>query len=71
MQELLEIANRVEQRLSDFEHAIASTGSTAGIAITKGHLSLSPANSNPILYERLSAAYHVRSLNFISGTARG
>ena len=35
----------------------------AGIAITEGHLSLSPHNANPILYEWLSAAYHARSLN--------
>ena len=35
----------------------------AGIAITEGHLSLSPHNANPILYEWLSAAYHARSMN--------
>jgi alpha-L-arabinofuranosidase len=62
-QELLELADAVEHRLTEFEQAVASTGSNVGIAITEGHLSLSPANSNPILYEWLSAAYHARSLN--------
>src|SRR5262249_20825200 len=34
-----------------------------GIAVTEGHLSLSPHNANPILTEWLSAAYHARSWN--------
>jgi alpha-L-arabinofuranosidase len=62
-EELLELSNAVEQRVSDFEQAIDSIGSTASIAITEGHLSLSPHNANPILYEWLSAGYHARSLN--------
>ena len=61
--ELLELSNEVEKRVGELDSAIASTGSKAGIAITEGHLSLSPANSNPILREWLSAAYHARSLN--------
>jgi hypothetical protein len=53
----------VETRLSDFESAVAAQSPKAGIAITEGHLSLSPHNANPILYEWLSAVYHARSLN--------
>src|SRR5947199_4867100 len=45
------------------EEAVAAQSSKAGIAITEGNLSLSPHNTNPILYEWLSAAYHARSLN--------
>ena len=62
-EELLELAGNVEKRVAEIEQAVAESGSNAGIAITEGHLSLSPANANPILYEWLSAAYHARSLN--------
>jgi alpha-N-arabinofuranosidase len=61
--ELLELSNLVEKRVSELEEAIAAVGSTTGIAITEGHLSLSPPNANPILREWLSAMYHARSLN--------
>jgi alpha-N-arabinofuranosidase len=61
--ELLELSNVVEKRVSELEETIAGVGSSAGIAITEGHLSLSPPNSNPILREWLSAVYHARSLN--------
>ena len=37
--------------------------STAGLAVTEGHLSLSPYNTNTILRSWLSAAYHVKTLN--------
>jgi alpha-L-arabinofuranosidase len=62
-QELIEMSNRIESRLSEMEKAVAAQSPTAGIAITEGHLSLSPHNANPILYEWLSAVYHARSLN--------
>jgi alpha-N-arabinofuranosidase len=62
-EELLDLSNAVEQRVSELERAIAAADSSAGIAITEGHLSLSPHNTNPILYEWLSAVYHARSLN--------
>ncbi|HZQ55669.1 MAG TPA: alpha-L-arabinofuranosidase [Bryobacteraceae bacterium] len=62
-QELLELSNNVESRVSELESALTSQGSKAGIAITEGHLSLRPHNINPILYEWLSAVYHARSLN--------
>jgi alpha-L-arabinofuranosidase len=62
-EELLELSNAVETRVSELERVIAGQGSTAGIAVTEGHLSLSPHNANPILYEWLSSVYHARSLN--------
>src|SRR4051794_5831094 len=61
--ELIEMTGKLETRLVEMENAIAAQSSNAGIAITEGHLSLSPHNANPILYEWLSAAYHARSFN--------
>jgi alpha-L-arabinofuranosidase len=61
--ELLELAGAVERRLTEFEQAVADASPRAGIAVTEGHLSLSPHNANPILCEWLSAAYHALSLN--------
>src|SRR3954468_9048860 len=57
-EELIELSDAVEKRVVEIEQA-----STGGIAITEGHLSLSPHNTNPILFEWLSAVYHARSLN--------
>jgi alpha-L-arabinofuranosidase len=57
-QELLELANQVETRLQQVEDSMQFP-----LAITEGHLSLRPGNSNPILTEWLSAPYHARSLN--------
>jgi alpha-L-arabinofuranosidase len=62
-QELLELADNVERRVTELEQSIAGIAPHAGIAITEGHLSLSPHNANPILAEWLSAVYHARSLN--------
>jgi hypothetical protein len=61
-QELLEFTNTIENRISELESALGSSPRT-GIAVTEGHLSLSPHNANPILTEWLSAAYHARSWN--------
>jgi alpha-N-arabinofuranosidase len=57
-EELIELSDAVEKRVVEIEQA-----ATGGIAITEGHLSLSPHNTNPILFEWLSAAYHARSMN--------
>ena len=62
-EELLELADVVEKRVTELEQATAATDPRIGIAITEGHLSLPPHNANPILAEWLSAAYHARSLN--------
>ena len=61
--ELIDLSVRVETRLAEFEAAASDHSPKMGVAITEGHLSLSPHNSNPILYEWLSAVYHARSLN--------
>lgn len=62
-QELLELSGAIEKRVTELEQAIAGADARIGIAITEGHLSLSPGNANPILAEWLSAAYHARSFN--------
>ena len=59
-EELIELSNAVEARVTELEQAVAAP---MGLAITEGHLSLSPHNTNPILYEWLSSVYHARSLN--------
>lgn len=62
-QELLDMTRTIENRVSELEEAIAGAEPRIGIAITEGHLSLRPHNTNPILFEWLSAAYHARSFN--------
>lgn len=62
-EELLELSNAVERRISEVEAAIAGQDAKIGIAVTEGHLSLSPHNANAILTEWLSAVYHARSWN--------
>ncbi len=54
-EELLELADVVEKRVTELEQATATTDPRIGIAITEGHLSLPPHNANPILAEWLSA----------------
>ena len=61
--ELIEMTKRIEARVTELEGVIAAQSAKTGIAITEGHLSLSPHNANPILYEWLSAGYHAKSLN--------
>ncbi|HLJ14194.1 MAG TPA: hypothetical protein VKV15_06830 [Bryobacteraceae bacterium] len=61
--ELIELANRAEKRLVEFEQAVDVPGSKAKIAITENHLTLMPWNLNPILCEWLSAVYHAKTLN--------
>lgn len=62
-QELIELSEDIEAKVVLLEQAVASARSKADIAITEGHLSLSPHNTNPILSEWLSAVYHARSMN--------
>jgi hypothetical protein len=62
-EELGEMTGRLEVRLEEMESVIAAQSPKTGIAITEGHLSLTPQNANPILYEWLSAVYHAKSLN--------
>jgi alpha-N-arabinofuranosidase len=63
-EELLEIFHpRIEQKLLALEEALANRKSALPIAITEGHLSLAPNNSNPILTEWLTGVYHARAMN--------
>ena len=62
-EELLELSNWPEIRVKEFEEVVASANPKIGIAITEGHLSLSPYNANPILYEWLTGVFHARCLN--------
>ncbi len=61
--EFLELAKIAEYRLSKLKGILRSAGSEAKIAVTEGHVSLSPYNTNTILMNWLSAAYHARTMN--------
>jgi len=61
--ELMEMSGRIGARLDELEDAVAATGATARIAVTEGHLSLAPHNTNPVLMEWLTGVYHARALN--------
>ncbi len=62
-QELAGLADRVEQRLRRMVEIIDAKKTPHGLAVTEGHLSLSPRNLNPILTEWLTGVYHARSMN--------
>jgi len=63
-EELMEmIGVRIEQKLLQLEQSLAQRNSKMPIAITEGHLSLAPHNSNPILTEWLTGVYHARAMN--------
>jgi hypothetical protein len=62
-EELLEMTKLTEARVLALESILASKRSSAGLAITEGHLSLSPHNANPILHEWLTGVIHARTMN--------
>jgi alpha-L-arabinofuranosidase len=62
-EELRELGDRIEGRLVELEEILEAKRAGTGIAVTEGHLSLAPHNTNPILMEWLSGAYHARALN--------
>lgn len=63
-QELMELVEtRIETKLLGLEETLAKRNSKHGIAITEGHLSLQPHNSNAILTEWLTGVYHARVMN--------
>ena len=51
------------QKLLALEEALTNRKANVSIAITEGHLSLAPHNSNPILTEWLTGVYHARAMN--------
>ncbi|HME01241.1 MAG TPA: alpha-L-arabinofuranosidase [Terriglobia bacterium] len=61
--ELLELSRGTEVRIQELEEVISAHKSSAGIAVTEGHLSLRPHNINPILQEWLTGVFHARSMN--------
>ncbi|HYT61817.1 MAG TPA: hypothetical protein VEL06_16685 [Haliangiales bacterium] len=62
--ELMEmIGLRIEQKLLALEESLTKRNSKTPVAITEGHLSLAPHNSNPILTEWLTGVYHARAMN--------
>ena len=63
-EELMEmVAERIEKKLLGLEETLDKRNSKAGIAITEGHVSFAPHNSNPILLEWLTGVYHARVMN--------
>ncbi len=70
-EELMEMVPiRIERKLMTLVDLLEQRKSEAGIAITEGHLSLAPHNSNPILTEWLTGAYHARVLNLYQRQGR-
>jgi hypothetical protein len=61
LQEL--VGTRIETKLLQLEETLAKRKAKHPIAITEGHLSLQPHNSNPILTEWLTGVYHARVMN--------
>src|SRR5207247_1419761 len=62
--ELMEMTGeRIEQKLLTLEESLSGANGKIPIAITEGHLSLAPHNSNPILTEWLTGVYHARAMN--------
>lgn len=63
-EELMEmVRERVEKKLVRLEDSLAARKAKHGIAITEGHVSFAPHNSNPILLEWLTGVYHARVMN--------
>ena len=63
-EELMDLIHpRIEKKLVELEESLAGRGSKHPIAITEGHLSLAPHNSNAILTEWLTGVYHARVMN--------
>jgi alpha-N-arabinofuranosidase len=61
-EELMEmIPERIEKKLNHLEETLPN--SPMGLAITEGHVSFAPHNSNPILLEWLTGVYHARAMN--------
>src|SRR6056297_497786 len=61
--QLQNIYRRVDEKLSEIVSAVSSSGSDVKIAITEGHLSLKPHNTNLMLYEWIAGLYNARLMN--------
>lgn len=62
--ELMEMVRpRVEEKLLALEDSLSGDKEKVPLAITEGHLSIPPHNSNPLLTEWLTGVYHARVMN--------
>ena len=61
--ELDEIYQAVVSKLEVLRQQIDATGSSVPLALTEGHLSLRPHNTNLLLHEWLSGLYHARVMS--------
>ena len=57
------VGPRIEKKVLGLVEALSGDLAKMPIAITEGHLSLAPHNSNPILTEWLTGVYHARAMN--------
>jgi len=62
-EELLGLTDVVERRVQEMREVVEGAPGDTGLALTEGHVSFDPHNSNPILQEWLSAVYHARTMN--------
>ncbi len=57
------LSGHVEARLVELEQVLDAKRWRGGLAVTEGHLSLAPHNTNPLLLEWLTGVYHARVMN--------
>lgn len=62
-EELIGLTDVVERRVQEMREVVRGASDDTDLAITEGHVSFDPHNSNPILQEWLSAVYHARTMN--------
>ncbi|MAU08540.1 MAG: alpha-L-arabinofuranosidase [Anaerolineaceae bacterium] len=62
-EELDEIYGLVVTKLANLRQVVENAGSDVGLALTEGHLSLKPHNTNTLLHTWLSALYHARVMS--------
>lgn len=62
-EELIEIYADLEPKIVELEELLRQSGSQAKIAITEGHLSLRPHNTNFLLHEWLAGLYSAKVYN--------
>ncbi|HLV37716.1 MAG TPA: alpha-L-arabinofuranosidase C-terminal domain-containing protein [Spirillospora sp.] len=62
-EELDEIYQAVVTKLDTLRQKIEASGFAVPLALTEGHLSLRPHNTNPLLHEWLAGLYHARVMS--------
>ena len=61
--QLQNIYRRVDEKLAEIVSVVRASESDVKIAITEGHLSLRPHNTNLMLYEWIAGLYNARLMN--------